>query len=116
MADFHLPPEIIDGARAIGSTLAPGAVGAAISQAYKPGLKYGQRLVQIMVGIGVSYFASLAIGAIFAPGPLLAQSITFALGMVAYEATPRFMTRTVDVVAELPAWIIEKALSKKDLK
>lgn len=114
MADFHIPPAIIETAQAAGSALGPAAIGAAVSQAYKRGLSYGERLIQMTVGICVSYFAGLAIAEIFAPGPFLAQAIAFALAMVAYEATPRFTTRSVDVIGELPARFADKALPKKD--
>jgi hypothetical protein len=114
MSDFHLPPSIVETAQAAGSALAPAAIGAAVSQAFKRGLTYGERLAQILVGIVVSYFAAGAIVAIFGAQGFVAQAISFAVGMIAYEATPRFIQNAAETVGSLPAVLRSRYLGEAE--
>jgi hypothetical protein len=116
MPHSHLPPEFVDAARAAGAALGPAAIGATVSQAFKRGLSWAERLTQIMVGIIVSYFVGGALAAIFAPGPFVSQAISFVVAMIAYEATPKFIQNAADVVGQLPAVLRDRFLTKKDGK
>ncbi|HEX8583066.1 MAG TPA: hypothetical protein VF680_01485 [Allosphingosinicella sp.] len=116
MAHPHFPHELVEAAQATGSALMPAAIGATVSQAFKRGLSYGERLIQILVGICVSYFAGGAINAIFEPSPLVAQAVTFVFAMVAYEATPKFIHNATEVLGQLPAELRDRFLKKKDDK
>lgn len=113
MADLHIPSEVVEGARTLGTALGPAAIGATCSQAFKRGLRWTERLIQILVGTFVSYFVGGAIVAAFTPEPFLVQSIGFVLGMIAYEATPRFIHNAADVAAQLPAALRDRFLGRK---
>lgn len=105
------------------SGLAPGAIGAAVSMAWRRGLTWGERFVQLAVGIIVSWFITRAVGALWPlwfralPDPFVMQAIAFTIGMVAFEATPRFISAASDVIAGLPARLADRFLpSRKDGK
>lgn len=110
----HLPPELVEGARAFGAALGPAALGATVSQAYKRGLRWGERLVQMLVGILVSYFAGGGLVAFFGAEGFAAQAITFVVAMIAYEAVPGFIRNAADVVAAIPGAIRDRYLHGKD--
>lgn len=114
MPHNHLPQGLIEGAQALGAALAPAAIGATVSQAFKRGISYGERLTQILVGILVSYFVGGGLVAFFQAEGFVAQAITFVVAMIAYEATPRFIQNAADAVAQLPAALRDKLLGKKD--
>lgn len=102
--------EIGDALLAFLISLCPAALGASVSLAYETGLTWGRRVTQLWVGIVVSYFATNAIAALSPWGPLdpfVRQAIGFVIGMIAFKATPRFMTSSVEVVADLPASVRE---------
>lgn len=101
MAD-NLASELLDTARALALALAPSAAGATVATLIKRGLSWTERLVQIFVGIVVSWYAGLAVAAIFAPDPFMAQSIAFTLGLIACDAVPRLRDRIIARLAELP--------------
>lgn len=101
MAD-HLPAEIFDTAATAATALAPSAAGATIATLIKRGLSWTERAVQIFVGIVVSWYARMAIDAIFAPDPFLSQSIAFTIGLLACDALPRLRERAIVRIAELP--------------
>lgn len=96
--------------------LAPGAIGAAVGMAWRKGLTWRDRFVQLAVGIVVSWFATRAIGAIFPHWePFVLQAVAFTFGMIAFEATPRFIAAAADTVAALPARIADRFLpGRKD--
>jgi hypothetical protein len=91
--------------------LAPGAIGAAVGMAWKRGMTWRERFVQLAVGACVSWFIARAIGAIFPGwGDFVVQAIAFTLGMIAFEATPKFITAAADAVATLPARLADRIL------
>lgn len=112
----HLPPELVDAARAAGAALGPAAIGATVAQAFKRGLRWTERLVQITVGICVSYFVGGAIVALYSPTPFVGQSISFVVAMIAYEATPKFIHRAADFVAAIPGELRQRLFTGKDGK
>lgn len=97
----------------IGS-LAPSLIGSAVAQAWKPALPFRQRFLQWVVGSTVSYYATLAIVEITGWNGFVAQSIAFAIALIAFEATPRVMKAVGDQLVHLPARIADRFLPKKD--
>lgn len=83
--------------------LLPAMLGAAVGQAWKPGLSWRQRVLQWCVGITVSYYATRAADAVFELHDFVAQAIGFILAMIAFEATPKFGAAMADLVTSLPA-------------
>lgn len=86
-------------------SLFPAAIGAAVSQAYKKGLSWGERLIQSAVGICVSVFVTNAVGSIWEPNKFVEQGLGFVFGMIAFEAVPGFIRSATDAVAKLPEWV-----------
>lgn len=103
--------------------LAPGALGAAVGMAWKKGLTWRDRFIQLAVGIIVSWFTTRAIGALWpswfggAIDPYVLQAIAFTFGMIAFEATPRFIAAASDTLAGVPGRIADRFLpARKDGK
>jgi hypothetical protein len=100
------------------SGLFPGAIGAAVGMAWRKGLTWRERFVQLAVGIVVSWFVTRAIGALWPlwfrhePDPFVMQAIAFTIGMIAFEATPRFIAGASDVIGGLPALIRDRLIGK----
>jgi hypothetical protein len=100
------------------SGLAPGAIGAAVGMVWRKGLTWRERFVQLAVGIVVSWFVTRAIGALWpiwfrdAADPFVMQAIAFTIGMIAFEATPRFIAGASDVIGGLPALIRDRLIGK----
>lgn len=100
------------------SGLAPGAIGAAVGMAWKQGLTWRERFVQLAVGIVVSWFATRAIGALWPlwfkgqADPFVLQAIAFTFGMIAFEATPKFISGMSDVIGGLPAQLRDRFIGK----
>lgn len=82
--------------------LAPGAFGATVSLLYEKGLTWTDRFVQFAVGTIVSSFASRAVGGLWALDPFVLQGIGFTVGMIAFRATPRFASETIELVVGVP--------------
>jgi hypothetical protein len=119
--DKNLYRELLDATLTFATGLTPAAIGAAVGMAWDRGLTWGQRFLQLAVGIIVSFFAARMIqGAwlIYAGAeipPFVLDGIKFTLGMIAFKATPRFITAAVEVVASLPARVRDHFLpSRKD--
>lgn len=91
--------------------LVPAALGAAVSLAYESGLTWSRRFAQMSVGIVVSYFATGAIGAVFGFGPFVLQAIGFVVGMIAFKATPKFITACSDALASAPSRFVDRILA-----
>ncbi|TMJ19036.1 MAG: hypothetical protein E6G92_04280 [Alphaproteobacteria bacterium] len=104
-----IPAEILAAIKNLAAALAPSAIGATVAVALKGGLSWTQRLIQIAIGICVSWYVRLAFEAIFDVGDFMGQAIGFTAGLIAYDALPRFRERAIAVVAELPdiarAWL-----------
>lgn len=97
--------DLLAGIAAFLQALAPAAIGAAVSQAYKSGLSWTQRLLQWVVGICVSYFVTRAIDALFGLDPFVVQAISFVIGMIAFESAPKFIRASADALGDTPARI-----------
>lgn len=85
--------------------LIPAAIGSAISQAYKKGLSWGERLMQWVVGICVSWFVTGAVDSFWHPNDFMKQAIGFVVAMIAFEAAPNFIRSASDAVGKLPEWV-----------
>jgi len=93
--------------------MTPAALGASVSLAYERGLSWSERAARLFVGIIVSFFASRSIGALWPWGmidPFVQQGISFTLGMIAYKATPPFVSQVQELVVSLPAWFRRRFL------
>lgn len=95
-------------------SLTPSLIGSAVAQAWKPALPFGQRFLQWIVGSSVSYYATLAIIAITDWNGFAAQSIAFAIAIIAFDATPRIARSVADALASVPGRIADRFLPKKD--
>jgi hypothetical protein len=98
-----LATHVVDWLKDATSAIAPAALGALVSQAYQRGLAWRDRLMQTIVGIAVSWYGGVAVCAIITVNPFALQSVRFVLGMIAFQAMPRFMAAAADLVAGLPA-------------
>lgn len=95
-------------------SLTPSLIGSAVAQAWKPALPFRQRFLQWVVGSTVSYYATLAIIAVTDWNAFVAQSIAFAIALIAFDATPRVSRSLADTLAGLPARLADRFLPKKD--
>jgi len=99
---------------AAGALAAP-AIGSAIAQVWESGLSWGQRLIQWVVGICVSYYVTGGMSAVFHLDPFVNQSIGFMVAMVAFRATPAFIASAVSSAGGLPSRLLAKVgLAKAD--
>lgn len=97
--------------------LTPAALGAGVSLMYEKGLTWGDRFARLSVGVTVSWFSSRAVGALWPWQPIdpfVLQGITFTLGMIAYKATPPFISGMTAVVERLPDALASRWLGKSD--
>ncbi|WP_370171005.1 hypothetical protein [Sphingobium abikonense] len=101
------------GAEMIGS-LTPSLIGSAVAQAWKPALPFRQRFLQWIVGSTVSYYATQAIVAVTDWNQFVAQSIAFAVALIAFDATPRIARAAIDTLASVPGRIADRYLPRKD--
>jgi hypothetical protein len=66
------------------------------------------------VGSTVSYYATLAIIAVTDWNGFVAQSIAFAIALLAFDATPRIARAIIDTLTSVPGRIADRFLPKKD--
>ncbi|MFT3967096.1 MAG: hypothetical protein QM690_14545 [Sphingobium sp.] len=97
----------------IGS-LTPSLIGSAVAQAWKPALPFGQRFMQWVAGSTVSYYATIGIIAATGWSDFVAQSIAFAIALLAFDATPRLVRAAIDTLVSVPARISDRILGKGD--
>ncbi|MBX9860635.1 MAG: hypothetical protein K2Y20_13760 [Sphingomonas sp.] len=109
--DKHLAA-VIDLVAAFVATITPAALGACVSMAYERGLTWGDRFTRLLVGIAVSYFTTRVIDALLLDDPLLLQSVSFTMGMIAYKATPQLTRNITDIVVTIPGWLAKQWLGK----
>ena len=91
------------------SALGPGMLGAAVGQAWKPGLTWRQRLVQWVVGVSCAYYVALAVIHGLGWHPYVAQGVAFIVGMCAFEVAPRLVAALSQAAAGLPDVITKAA-------
>jgi hypothetical protein len=111
--------ELIEGLLTFLAALVPPALGAIVSLLYETGLTWAQRATQLWVGVVVSYFIQRAAGALYPFHPFVLQAVGFILGMIAFKATPGFISGCSTVAAELPALLRDRVLAllpRKDKK
>jgi hypothetical protein len=82
--------------RHVGEVLAPGAIGAAIAQAWEPGLSLRQRMVQWFVGLAFAAFIVPALGHLFGWGQPIVNAVGFVVGTLAFKAVPALREAFVD--------------------
>jgi len=95
-------------------SLAPSLIGSAVAQAWKTGLTWRQRFLQWIVGSTVSYYATLAIVALTDWNGFVAQSIAFAIALLAFDATPLLAKSATDILVSLPDRFANRFLPGKD--
>lgn len=96
------------------SGLTPAALGAAVSLMFEKGLTWSDRFMRLAVGIIVSWFAARVAGALWKLDPFVLQGISFTIGMIAFKATPPFISNASDVIAGLPGIVRDRFLPKKE--
>jgi len=87
--------------------LIPAAFGAAIAVSMDKGATFFQKLIQFLAGIIVSYYVGEAIHEMTDFGPMVRQSISFTLGMIAYNSAKAFVTGASETAGEIPGDIWE---------
>lgn len=105
---------LLDTAGDLIGSLTPSLIGSAVAQAWKPSLPFRQRFLQWVVGSTVSYYATLAIVAVTDWNDFVAQSIAFAIAILAFDATPRIARAATDTLTSVPGRIADRFLPKKD--
>jgi len=95
-------------------SLTPSLIGSAVAQAWKPSLPWRERVLQWVVGSMVSYYATLAIIAITGWNAFVAQSIAFAIALLAFDATPAIARAVIDVLVSIPARFVDRFLPRKN--
>ena len=108
-----LPAELIQTMIDAASALAPAALGSAVAQAYQRGLSLRDRLVQWAVGICVSHFVTAALAGWFGWNAFVTQGVGFVFGMIAFQATPKFIAGASDMLGTLPAVLRDHFLKRK---
>ena len=96
------------------ASLTPSLIGSAVAQAWKPALPFRQRFLQWVVGSTVSYYATLGIIAVTDWNGFVAQSIAFAIAVLAFDATPRIARSITDTLISVPGRLADRFLPKKD--
>lgn len=99
---------IIDTLLALLAGLVPGAMGAAVSLAYEKGLTWSEKFTQFAVGTVVSYFARGAIVGLFDLHAFVLDGVGFTCGMIAFRATPRIASATIDALASVPGLVRDR--------
>lgn len=100
--------------------LTPAALGAGISLLYEKGLTWRDRFARLAVGITVSWFASGMFAALCLflwkakLDAFVLQGVGFVFGMIAYKATPGFITSASTAIAGIPAAILSWLPRKGD--
>jgi hypothetical protein len=107
--------EIIPTIREMAIGLVPGALGATVAVAVQSGLTWTQRLLQISIGIIVSYYANQASREIFEFGPMVSNSIGFVFGLGAFEAVKNLRLSLGELAKTAPRDMWEWWLSKWDV-
>lgn len=91
--------------------LIPGTFGAAVSVTMEKNATFGQKLIQFVAGIVVSYYVSAAIHEMTSWGPMVQQSVAFTLGMIGYESARAFTQGAAKTAGSIPGdvWTWVKA-------
>lgn len=104
----------LDSAADLVGSLTPSLIGSAVAQAWKPSLPFRARFLQWVVGSTVSYYATLAIIAVTDWNGFVAQSIAFAVAILAFDATPQIIRAATDTLVSVPGRLADRFLPKKD--
>jgi len=105
---------LLESAAELIGSLTPSLIGSAVAQAWKPALPFRQRFLQWVVGSTVSYYATIAIIAVTGWNHFAAQSIAFAVALLAFDATPRIARALVDTLTSVPGRLADRFLPNKD--
>lgn len=82
--------------------LLPGAFGAAIAVSMDKSADFLTKAVQFFAGIVVSYYAGAAIHEATSFGPMVQQSISFTMGMIAYKSAKSFIKGAEETAGDIP--------------
>lgn len=77
----------------------PGILGAAVAQAFRPGLGIRQRFVQWTVGVIFFHFVSLALAAVFSWPEAVTDCVGFFVAFVAFEGMHAFQQAAIETGA-----------------
>lgn len=117
--DKHLH-HFIDFVLTLIAGITPAALGAAVSLFYERGLTWGDRFARLAVGIIVSWFVSRLVAVLCAwwwkvsPDPFFLQGVGFVFGMIAFKATPAFISGAAAALGKLPDAILSWVPKKGD--
>ncbi len=76
--------------------LIPGAIGAAVGQAWEPGLSLRQRMIQWTVGLSFAVFIVPGLGHMFGWGDPIVDALGFVVGTLAFKAVPSLQSAFID--------------------
>lgn len=96
-------PSLLDGLLQLAAALLPGMLGAAVGQAWKPGLSWRQRLIQWCVGVSCQYYVSIAIEHGLGWHRFVAQGLGFFVAVAAFDVAPKLVSALAETAAGLPA-------------
>lgn len=105
------------------ASLIPATLGSAVSLAFEPDVSWPRRVVQMMVGVTVSYFVTNASVVLSPWQPIdlaVKQALGFVLGMIAFRATPKFINGAGEALGAAPGRVLDRLLAflpgRKDAK
>ncbi len=102
--------ETLDTILTLAAGLVPGAMGSAVSLVYEKGLTWSDRFTQFAVGTIVSYFVRGAIVGLFDLHAFVLDGVGFTCGMIAFRATPRIASATIEALVSVPGLIRDRIL------
>lgn len=98
--------ELLHTLAAFAKAMVPGALGAAVAVAVQSGLTWGQRFLQLCVGIIASYYAGEAANEIMGATGVVKNAIGFTVGIAAFETVKALRVSIAQVAHDAPrqAW------------
>lgn len=107
--------EHVPALREVAAGLVPGALGAAVAVAVQGAMTWTQRLIQLSVGIIVSYYAGEAASELFELSPMVKNSVGFVAGVGAFEISKNLRMSLGDLAKRAPGDAWNWWLTKWDL-
>lgn len=109
MADWKITSiNVWDAVRHLFEPFLPGAIGAAVAQAWEPGLSLRQRTIQWVVGLSFAVFIVPGLGHVFGWGDPLVDAVGFVVGTLAFKAVLPLQQALIEggsaTLRSMPEW------------